>query len=601
MASNSKKKLKAIDYTSRDFDSIKTSLVNYAKRYYADSFKDFNEASFGALVLDSVSYIGDILSFYLDYQVNESFLDTAVEYDNVVRIARQLGWKYTDSSTSTGLAQFYVTIPADSSGAPDSSYYPTLRVGSQFNSIDGKLFTLTEDLYFGAPGNEIIITTMNAVTNVPTHFGVKSSGKVISGRIKRETKTIGDFQKFLQVDLSTPNPSEIISVVDSEGHEYFEVSHLAQEIVYRGIRNNKADKSTVTSILKAMPATRRFVLEKTRDSALLQFGYGSDNELTNESVLDPSRITLKLHGRDYSTATEFDPTNLTGTDKFGIAPSNTILTIQYRVNDPGDANIASNSLTGITTPIVEFENQGSLDTIKRSAVAGSLEVNNEEAILGDVALPSAEDIKQRVFSYYATQGRAVTLEDYQAIVYSMPPSFGAIKRCSMQRDFDSFKRNLNLYVISEDNNGFLTTTNTTIKENVKTWLSQYKVINDTIDILNAYVVNFGIEYILVADYEENKFNALTAANARLRNFFANKNYDIGQSLFITDIYKELQKVPNVIDVIDVKIVPKVGGVYSQANFDFNAHLSNDGRYITAERTSIFEIKFPNTDVQGSIV
>ena len=255
----------------------------------------------------------------------------------------------------------------------------------------------------------------------------------------------------------------------------------------------------------------------------------------------------------------------------------------------------------MTTPIVEFENQGSLDTIKRSAVASSLEVNNEEAILGDVALPSAEDIKQRVFSYYATQGRAVTLEDYQAIVYSMPPSFGAVKRCSMQRDFDSFKRNLNLYVISEDNNGFLTTTNATIKENVKTWLSQYKVINDTIDILNAYVVNFGIEYILVADYEENKFNALTAANARLRNFFANRNYDIGQSLYITDIYKELQKVPNVIDVVDVKIVPKVGGVYSQANFDFNAHLSNDGRYITAERTSIFEIKFPNTDIQGSIV
>ena len=601
MASNSKKKIKAIDYTSRDFDSIKTSLVNYAKRYYADSFKDFNEASFGALVLDSVSYIGDILSFYLDYQVNESFLDTAVEYDNVVRIARQLGWKYTDSSTSTGTAQFYVTIPADSSGAPDSSYYPTLRVGSQFNSIDGKLFTLTEDLYFGAAGNEIIITTMNTVTNVPTHFGVKASGKVISGRIKRETKTIGDFQKFLQVDLSTPNPSEIIAVVDSEGHEYFEVSHLAQEIVYKGVRNNKADKSTVTSILKAMPATRRFVLEKTRDSALLQFGYGSDSELTNESVLDPSKITLKLHGREYSTATEFDPTNLTGTDKFGIAPSNTILTIQYRVNDPGDANIASNSLTGVTTPIVEFENQGSLDTIKRARVAGSLEVNNEEPILGDVSLPSAQEIKQRVFSHYATQGRAVTLEDYQAIVYSMPPSFGAIKRCSMQRDFDSFKRNLNLYVISEDNNGFLTTTNTTIKENVKTWLSRYKVINDTIDILNAYVVNFGIEYILVADYEENKFNALTAANARLRNFFANKNYDIGQSLFITDIYKELQKVPNVIDVIDVKIVPKVGGVYSQANFDFNAHLSNDGRYITSERTSIFEIKFPNTDIQGSIV
>ena len=601
MASNSKKKITAIDYTSRDFDSIKTSLVNYTKRYYSDSFKDFNEASFGALVLDSVSYIGDILSFYLDYQVNESFLDTAIEYDNVVRIARQLGWKYTDASTSTGTVQIYVTIPADSSGAPDSSYYPTLRAGSQFTSIDGKLFSLTEDVYFGADGNEVIILVVDSTTNVPTHFAVKATGTVISGRIQRETSAIGTFQKFLQVSLASPNVSEIISVFDSEGHEYFEVSHLAQELIYKALRNNNADKSSVPSILKAIPATRRFVLEKTPNSALLQFGYGSDSELTNESVLDPSKITLQLHGRDYTSATEFDPTNLTSTDKFGVAPSNTTLTIQYRVNDPGDVNVASKSLTGVTTPIIEFENQGSLDFVKRGAVATSLEVNNDEPILGDVSLPSAEELKQRVFSYYATQNRAVTIEDYQAIVYAMPPSFGAVKRCSIQRDFDSFKRNLNLYVISENSEGFLTTTNSTIKENLKTWLGQYKIINDTIDILDAYVVNFGIEFIIVADYAENKYAALSGANARLRNFFANSRYDIGESLFITDIYKQLQKAPHVIDVIDVKIVPKVGGIYSQANFSFENHLSNDGRYITANRTSIFEIKYPNNDVQGSIV
>jgi len=601
MASNSKKKITAIDYTSRDFDSIKTSLVNYTKRYYADSFKDFNEAGFGALVLDSVSYIGDILSFYLDYQVNESFLDTAIEYDNVVRIARQLGWKYTDSSTSVGTAQFYVTIPADSSGTPDSSYYPTLRAGSQFTTIDGKLFTLTEDIYFGATGNEILITTVNSTTNVPTHFAVKAKGTVISGRIERETKTIGDFQRFLQIELSSHNPSEIISVFDAQGHEYFEVNHLAQEVIYKSLRNNNADKSSVPSILKAVPATRRFVLEKTPDSALLQFGYGSATQLTNEAVLDPSKITLKLHGRDYSTAREFDPTNLTSTDKFGVAPANTTLTIQYRVNDAGEANIASNTLTGVSAPIIEFENQGSLDATKRGNVISSLEANNEEPILGDVSLPSAEEIKQRVFSYYATQNRAVTLEDYQAIVYAMPPSYGAIKRCSLQRDFDSFKRNLNLYVISEDNNGFLTTTNSTIKKNVKTWLSRYKVINDTIDILNAYVVNFGIEFIIVADYEENKYSALAAANSRLRNFFANQSYDIGENLFITDIYKELQRVPHVIDVIDVKIVPKIGGIYSQANFSFEDHLSNDGRYITCDCTAVFEIKYPNKDIQGSMV
>tara|TARA_R110000824_G_scaffold12890_7_gene56227 strand:+ start:3251 stop:5056 length:1806 start_codon:yes stop_codon:yes gene_type:complete len=601
MASNSKKKITAVNYTSRDYDSIKTSLVSYAKRYYADSFQDFNEASFGALVLDSVSYIGDMLSFYLDYQVNESFLDTAIEYDNVVRIARQLGWKYTEASTSTGKAQFYVTVPADSSGAPDSSYYPTLRAGSQFTSIDGALFSLTEDVYFGATGNEVIITTVNASTNVPTHFAVKAEGTVISGRVELETHTIGEFKKFMQVALALPNISQILSVFDSEGHEYYEVNHLSQELIYKSLRNNNADKSSVPSILKAVPATRRFVLETTPTTAILQFGYGNDNELTNQSVLDPSTITLQLYGRDYSSAPEFDPTNLTSTDKFGIAPSNTTLTIQYRVNDPGATNIAANSLTSPTTPIIEFENGGSLNGFKRVAVLSSLEVNNEKAIVGTVSLPSTDEIKQRVFSYYATQNRAVTAEDYQAITYAMPPSYGAIKRCSLQRDFDSFKRNLNLYVISEDSNGWLTATNNTIKNNLKTWLGQYKVINDTIDILNAYVVNFGIEFIIVADYSQNKYSALSDANARLRNYFANLNYDIGESLFITDIYKELQKVPNVVDVIDVKIVPKVGGIYSAANFDFEDHLSNDGRYITCDRTAVFEIKYPNTDIQGSIV
>ena len=232
---------------------------------------------------------------------------------------------------------------------------------------------------------------------------------------------------------------------------------------------------------------------------------------------------------------------------------------------------------------------------------GSLEVNNEEPILGDVSLPSTDEIKQRVFSYYATQNRAVTVQDYQSLAYAMPPSFGAIKKCTILRDFDSFKRNLNLHVISEDNNGFLVTTNSTIKQNLKTWLSRYKVINDTIDILNAYVINFGVEFAIVTDYEKNKYNALAAANSRLRNYFSNLTYDIGEEIYIGDIYKELQRVPNVIDVLDVKLVAKSGSPYSNYNFDLDAHLSNDGRYVRAEKDTVFEIKYPNQDIQGSVV
>jgi hypothetical protein len=601
MASNSKKKLKIIDYTSRDFNSIKASLVGYAKRYYPDSFKDFNDAGFGALVLDSVAYVGDILSFYLDYQANESFLDSALEYNNVVRLSRQLGYKYSASAVSTGKVQFYIKIPADTDGAPATAYYPTLRAGSGFESVDGKQFTLTEDLYFGAPGNQILIGAVNATTNVPTYFVAKAEGVVVSGRTLRETKNIGAFQKFLKVPLGNAAVTQVLSVVDTAGHPYYEVNHLAQEVIYKSIRNNNTDKGAAPAILKAVAATRRFVLEISRGSAFLQFGYGSSAELTNESVADPSKITLKVYGRDYTSLEEFDPTNLTSTDKFGIAPANTSLTITYRVNDASDVNISANTLTNTSTPIVQFENQGSLDSALRASIVESLEVNNEEPILGDVAIPSVEEIKQRVFSFYATQNRAVTLEDYQAITYAMPPSFGAVKRCSVQRDFDSFKRNLNMYLVSEDKSGFLTTTNNTIKQNLKTWLSRYKIINDTIDLLDARVVNFGIQFILTIDMSENKFGALSAASDRLRNYFGTLQYDIGESLSITDIYKELQKVPNVLDVVDVKIVPQVGGVYSNANFDFNEHLAANGRSISAEKDTIFEVKYPNKDIQGSII
>ena len=528
----SKKKITAIDYTSRDFNSIKAELVSYAKRYYSDSFRDFNEAGFGALVLDSVAYIGDVLSYYLDYQVNESFLDTAQEYDNVVAIARQLGYKYRDANSSYGTVEFYISVSADGAGAPDTRYLPTLRMGSQFTSISGQLFTLIEDVYFGTSSNEIIVSKVSSTTGVPTEFAIKSRGTVVSGRIERQTVTVGPYQRFLQVKLSNPAVTEVLSVIDGEGHDYFEVQHLAQELVYKAIRNNNADKTTVPSIMKAMPVPRRFVLEKGRNYAFLQFGYGSSTELTNQSIIDPSEVTLKLHGRDYYSQEEFDPTNLTKTDKFGVAPANTTLTISYRVNESQNVNIASNSLKNVTFPILEFDNAAALSVTKRENVAGSLEVDNSSPILGDIDLPSTQEIKQRVYSFYAAQNRAVTIEDYKSLVYMMPPSFGAVKRCSMERDFDAFKRNLNLYVISQDPGGFLAETTSTIKENLKTWLSQYKVINDTIDILDARVVNFGIEFSIVSDYSENKFTALSEATKSLRNYFLNNTYDISEPILI---------------------------------------------------------------------
>jgi|10_taG_2_1085330.scaffolds.fasta_scaffold00056_10 hypothetical protein len=599
-SNNSKKSIKVINYSGRDFGSIRNNLLDYVKRYYPDSYQDFNSAGFGSLVLDTVSYVGDVLSFYMDYQLNETFLATATEYDNVVKLARQMGYKYATSFSSVGQVEFFVSVPASTAGAPNEDYIPLLQANSRITSLGGQNFTLVDDVNFADPNNQIIVSKINTTTGAPTEFAIKAAGTVISGRLGRQTETISDFVKFRKIDLDDPDLVEILNVYDSEGHRYYQVDHLAQEIVFKAIRNNNADKNLVPSILKAIPVTRRFTLERKPGEAYLQFGYGSEAELTNESVIDPSKILLKLHGRDYTTQQEFDPTNLTETDKFGVGPSNTTLTIVYRVNDASDVNAARGTLTQVSAPLLKFNSLQNLDSTIVQGVRDSIESTNENPIVGDISIPNADELKQRVYSHYATQNRAVTIEDYKAITYAMPPSFGAITRCSFERDFDSFKRNLNMYVISKNKDGFLAATNQTLKKNIKTWLSTYKMINDTIDIRDANVVNFGINFSVVADYEENKYNVVNLATQRLRNYFINQQYDIAEAIYVVDIYKELQRVPGVVDVVDVRILHRQGGVYSETSFDFNSSLSVDGRYLNGKIDMIFELKYPNSDIEGTV-
>ena len=294
MAKN--KKITPVRYTSRDFNTIKTDLVDYAKRYYPDTFKDFNEASFGALMLDTVAYVGDILSFYLDYQANESFLDTAFEYDNVIRLARQMGYKYNPSQTSQGVATFYVLIPATTLGRPDTDYCPTLLKGTQVLSDDGINFILAEDVYFDANSDEVVIARVDSSTGEPTYFAIKAYGTIISGEHVTETHTIDSFKKFRKVTLTNENIAEVMSVVDSEGKEYFEVDNLSQDVIYKDFRNRSSNKKDATSILKIVPVPRRFTFVRERDSAYLQFGFGSDSLLTTIAVVDPADSVLKLHG-----------------------------------------------------------------------------------------------------------------------------------------------------------------------------------------------------------------------------------------------------------------------------------------------------------------
>ena len=593
------KKNLPIKYTSRDFASIKQGLIEYAKRYYPDSYRDFSEAGFGSLMLDTVAYVGDILSFYLDYQANESLLNSAVEYDNVIRLAKQLGYNFQPNPTSYGLVSLYILVPANAaSNAPDLAYMPVLRKGSSFNAQGSGVFTLSEDVDFANSVNEVVVARVNPTSGVPTYYAVRAVGKVMSGELIRTSFTIGTHKRFRALDIPGSNIAEIVSVFDLEGHEYFEVGYLSQDVIYREIPNRTTDTNVVKSILKPVAVPRRFVANPSPSGMTIQFGYGSENERKNDSIVEPSSVVLEQHARTYVTDETFDPSNLNQTDKFGIVPASTTLFVTSRQNSTRNVNAPAGGLTTVGTPTIVFNNIATLSTVKMNEVIASLEVSNDEPIVGSISYPSSAEIKTRALDFFATQNRIVTENDYVSYIYNMPEKFGSIKRASIVQDSDSFKRNLNLYVVSEGTDDTLTASNALIKQNLKTWLNKNKMIHDTIDILDGKIVNIGINFEIVIDNSANKFDVLDVAVNKLRELFQIPP-DIGESFSISNVYSTLNEIPGVVDAVDVTVTLKTGGLYSDTHYDIPGNLSIDGRLVEFPEDFIWEIKFPLSDMRGS--
>ena len=592
-------KQSSIKYTSRDFNSIRNDLIQHAKKYYADSFQDFNEASFGALMVDAVAYVGDMLSFYLDYQANESFLTTANEYNNIVKHGKALGYKMGSSPSSYGTVTLYVSVPALSLGiGPDVSYAPTLRRGTTFSSTGGSTFMLINDVNFADPANEITVSKMNS-DGQATEFAIRAYGQVVSGKYNTQNFVIKDFEKYKRLDLGEPNLTEILSVFDSDGNEWFEVEHLSQNTVYRSITNAGANSTTVPNLLKPFIVMRRFTIERELGRNYIQFGYGSEDNISYEGFLNPDDLALERHARDHITDLSFDPTKLIQSDKFGLSPSNTTLRIAYRTNDRSTVNAGEGAVTTVRNSIFRFPESNSLNSSTKSSIISSLEVINDEQIVGGVTYPSTDEVKRRIFDVFTSQNRAVTAQDYKALVYMIPARFGSIKRCQIFKDPDAFKRNVNMYIVSENSNGNLIKTNSTIKNNLKNWLNQYRMMNDTIDILDGKIINVGIEFTVVAQAENDKFSVLRRAEDVLRNEFLSIG-EISDPISIGELYRILNAIPGVSDTVDVKVVRKTGTRYSSYDFNVDDSMSFDGRYLLCPEDSIFEIKYLEADIKGTV-
>ena len=595
-----KKDKKIIRYTDREFSSIKQSLVRYAKRYYPDKFQDFSEASFGSLMMDTVSYVGDVLSFYLDYQTNESFLDTAVEYDNVLRHGEQVGYKQPLKANSFGVVTLYVLAPTQVNGTdPDADYLPTLIKDSKFSSQAGQIFTLIDDVDFSNPENEIVTATSNTTDGTPTSYAVKAHGRVISGELTEELVTVGDFTRFLTVSLSDPNITEVVSVTDTEGHEYYEVDYLSQDTIFRSLVNKDPETSKyVPEKIVTTSVPRRFTTFNRFGKIFLKFGYGSESSLKTSNITHPSNIALKMHGRDYESDISFDPSKLLVTDKFGIAPANTTLKVVYRTNTVANVNVAARGLVDVVEPLFVFSGKAT-NSSKVETVRSSIEVVNESPILGDIAPPTLSELRERINDTFSSQNRAVTADDYEALVYRMPAKFGKVKRAKVLRDQDSFKRNLNLYLLSLNSNGHLAPTNQVLKNNIKVWLNNYRMINDTIDILDPRIINIKISFVAVVDYSQDKFEALNIGITEIQDIFEQK-LDIGEPIYITKIYDILNNSDEIVDVTSVKIELQSGGLYSDETLNLQEYISADGRILYAPENTIYELKYPDLDIKGTI-
>ena len=598
----SKQKKTPIKYTSRDFDSIREDLVEHAKRFYPDEWKDFSKSTINSLLIDSVAYVGDVLSFYLDYQANESFLDTAIEFNNVRKHARALGFKYAGAPSTYGILSMFCMIPANTDGtAPDLTYMPILKKGATFSSSNGGNFILTEDVNFGDLSNEIVAARFNDTTGATTFFAVKAYGQISSGVFSRASVDLTNsaFERFRKVRIGGDSVVEIVSVVDTDGNKYYEVDNLSQEVVFEETTNRNATVEGVRSILKPFSAARRFVVEQDDTGTYLQFGFGSESS-DEGAIVDPAKVAIQMHGKEYVSNLRFDPSKLVGTTKLGISPSGTKLTVILKTNDSNSANASSNVITNIQSARFDFVNEIALNEPKKAAVITSLEVTNEEPIVGSIEQMTTEELKQRAKGYYTTQSRAVTRQDYESMIYNMPNKFGIIKRVSVMNDPSATNRRMAIYVISEDQNGKLTTANSSLKTNMKNWISQYKAMNDVIDIFDAKIVNFGIDFKVILDSRFKDINIIGKCNSAIREYFSNQLY-IGEPIYITRLYSVLGKVDGVADVKTVRVSQKKGADYASVNINFDETLSSDGTYIITPKNAIMELKYPNRDIKGTLI
>lgn len=608
-----------INYLGKDFGDFRDQLVNFSKTYFPTTYTDFSSASPGMMFMEQASYVGDVLSFYLDNQVQETFLQYARQTDNLFNLAYMFGYKPKTTGLSTVDVDFFQLLPAKVNGGstvPDYDYAVQILENTQLSSIARTPYNfIVEDLVDFKVSSSLDpteITVAQVSANLPTYYLLKKKRKAISGEIKSITFSFGEYEEFPTVELSGKNVAYILDATDSDGNKWYEVDYLGEESVYDNIKNtnvndpnNVSDNSDTPYILQLKKVQRRFATRFLDDTTLqIQFGNGNSNDTDETIVPNTNNVGLGLPFEVSKLKTAYSPTNFIFTNTYGIAPTNTTLTIRYIVGGGVDSNIDANSLTQIT-PLsnIQFQNN-SLDATTAQYIFDSVEIQNTEAATGGQDGDSIEELRQNTISNIATQLRAVTPDDYLVRTLSLPSKFGAIAKAHVQKPIseDTSNTTLDIYTLSYDLNKHLRKPSNALKENLKTYLNEYKMIGDSLTIKDGFIINIGVDFEIITLPNFNNNEVLRKCLVALINYFNIDNWQINEPIILRNINVLLDEIDGVQTVKKLTINNKTGTTlgYSQYAYDIDGATQNNVVYPSID-PMIFEVKYPNQDIKGRVV
>ena len=628
---------KDISYLGRDFAGLRGNLIEFAKTYFPNTYKDFNESAPGTMFLESAAYVGDVLGYYIDAMFKESLLPYAEEKNQVYNIAQFMGYTPRLISPSMATVTFSQEVPAmtDDTTQPDYDYALNVKATTRlFAPNFGVEYRLLTDCNFKVDQGDVVKEISQTSTNgTIEYYRLHKKVTVVSGYSKTESFTFGSPIKYDRITLSEENVTDIISVSDGDGNTWYEVPFLAQDMVFSEFQNIESNDTSLVQfdatnpyILKRLKTSKRFrAYVRTDKKTELRFGAGTLVTPDEELIPNPDNVGSNLPGSPSKLGIAFDPNNFTNTRAYGEAPSNTSLEITYAFDGGSKHNVRSGEINSFASKIVTSL-PSTLDGSKITRVNNSLNVVNDEPSSGGMDVESVEEIKQNAMAYFQAQSRAVTKEDILVRIYALPERYGNIAKAYVVQDEQittqpgeevTFTKNqfgLNLYLLGYNNNRKLTKLNDVTKKNLKIYLDRFRMVTDAYNIKDAYIVNIAVKFDLLTKKGYNKNEVLLNAINEMKNYFNIDRWQINQPLVIAEVVAKLIEVEGVVGVetpsdsnpLGTNIVIEnrydIAKGYSGNVYDLgDPMVIKNGVVYPSRDPAIFELKFPDTDIIGRVV